>query len=104
MEADCRLHPRGVSLRASRVIVAAADIRFVKATSFRYITDAITKEEALALLKEKEATKKAREEEVIKRGYPAYTTSVGWLGESRPFLQYSPRSNKQATPTRRSDD
>lgn len=48
--------------------------------SWRYISDFITKEEALALLKEKEAGKKAREEEVKKRGYPAYTTSVGWLG------------------------
>jgi L-fuconate dehydratase len=55
---------------------------FVKATCFRYITDFITKEEALALLKSKEAGKKAREEEVIRRGYPAYTTSVGWLGYS----------------------
>lgn len=48
--------------------------------SWRYISDAITKEEALAMLKEKEATKKEREAEVKKRGYPAYTTSVGWLG------------------------
>jgi L-fuconate dehydratase len=50
--------------------------------SWRYISDAITKEEALAMLKEKEATKKEREAEVKKRGYPAYTTSVGWLGRS----------------------
>ncbi len=32
------------------------------------------------MLKKKEAGKKARTEEVMKRGYPAYTTSVGWLG------------------------
>jgi L-fuconate dehydratase len=50
--------------------------------SWRYISDAITKDEALAMLKAKEATKKEREAEVKKRGYPAYTTSVGWLGES----------------------
>jgi len=55
---------------------------FVKSVCFRYITDAITPEEALAMLKKNESTKKAREEEVIKRGYPAYTTSVGWLGYS----------------------
>jgi hypothetical protein len=54
--------------------------RFVKAVSFRYITDAITKDEALALLKKNEPTKKAREAEVKEKGYPAYTTSVGWLG------------------------
>lgn len=55
---------------------------FVKSVSFRYITDAITPEEALKMLKDKESTKKQREEDVIKRGYPAYTTSVGWLGYS----------------------
>jgi hypothetical protein len=54
--------------------------------SWRYISDAITKDEALAMLKAKEATKKEREAEVKKRGYPAYTTSVGWLGESFIFL------------------
>jgi len=54
--------------------------------SWRYISDAITKDEALAMLKAKEATKKEREAEVKKRGYPAYTTSVGWLGESQICL------------------
>ena len=34
------------------------------------------------MLKAKEPGKKAREEEVMRRGYPAYTTSVGWLGSS----------------------
>lgn len=53
----------------------------VKAAAFRYITDALTPEEALKMLKEKEAGKKQREEEVKKIGYPAYTTSVGWLGK-----------------------
>lgn len=56
--------------------------RFVKATSFRYITDALTPAEALDILKSKESGKAAREAEVKKRGYPAYTTSVGWLGYS----------------------
>ncbi|KAK8869975.1 hypothetical protein IAR55_000545 [Kwoniella newhampshirensis] len=65
-----------------KLIVDFTPEEFVKATAFRYITDAITKEEALALLKAKESGKKTREEEVIKRGYPAYTTSVGWLGYS----------------------
>lgn len=76
MAVDLRIHPGGVSPS-----VVQTDGRFVKATSFRYITDAITKEEALALLKKNEPTKQSRLEEVKKRGYPAYTTSVGWLGE-----------------------
>jgi hypothetical protein len=41
----------------------------VNSAAFRYISDAITKEEALAMLKEKEAGKKEREEKVRKLGY-----------------------------------
>ncbi|BEI86576.1 hypothetical protein CcaverHIS002_0608630 [Cutaneotrichosporon cavernicola] len=63
-----------------KLIVDFTPEEFVKSTCFRYITDAITKDEALALLKKQEAGKAAREKEVIERGYPAYTTSVGWLG------------------------
>ncbi|RXK35281.1 mandelate racemase/muconate lactonizing enzyme [Tremella mesenterica] len=55
---------------------------FVKSVSWRYITDALTPSEALSMLKEKESGKKARELDVLERGYPAYTTSVGWLGYS----------------------
>jgi hypothetical protein len=81
MEIDRRLFPRRVCPHAIRTSVGANG-RYVKAMSWRYISDAITKDEALAMLKAKEATKKEREAEVKKRGYPAYTTSVGWLGMS----------------------
>ena len=40
----------------------------VRSVAFRYITDAITKEEALAMLKEKEAGKKEREAKVRELG------------------------------------
>lgn len=49
---------------------------FVKATAFRYITDAISREEALELLKSKQAGKAERLARVKKEGYPSYTTSV----------------------------
>ena len=52
----------------------------VRATPFRYITDAITPGEALEMLGRLEATKPEREAEIRARGYPAYTTSAGWLG------------------------
>ncbi|BGP39852.1 hypothetical protein JCM10450v2_003825 [Rhodotorula kratochvilovae] len=53
---------------------------FVAATTFRYITDAITPDEALELLKSKEAGKAERLATLKAEGYPAYTTSVGWFG------------------------
>ncbi|MCB9783559.1 MAG: L-fuconate dehydratase [Candidatus Omnitrophica bacterium] len=54
--------------------------QIVSLIDFRYITDAITPEEALALLKKMEAGKESRETELKNEGYPAYTTSAGWLG------------------------
>lgn len=52
----------------------------VSCVDFRYITDALTPEEALEILREREPTKGERQEEMLARGYPAYTTSAGWLG------------------------
>ena len=54
----------------------------VACVDFTYITDAITPEEALQLLKAKEATKQNRINNLLENGYPAYTTSAGWLGYS----------------------
>lgn len=54
----------------------------VRAIPFRYITDALTPAEALAILRRNEATKAAREAEMREQGFPAYTTSTGWLGYS----------------------
>lgn len=54
----------------------------VACVDFTYITDAITPSEALAMLKEKESGKKERISQLKENGYPAYTTSAGWLGYS----------------------
>jgi L-fuconate dehydratase len=54
----------------------------VSAIPFRYITDALTPDDALEILRRHEPTKPAREAEMRERGYPAYTTSAGWLGYS----------------------
>ncbi len=52
----------------------------VACVDFRYITDAITPDEAVALLRARANGRAAREAEMRRDGYPAYTTSVGWLG------------------------
>lgn len=54
----------------------------VNCIDFTYITDAITCDEALALLREREAGKQERLAHLLQHGYPAYTTSAGWLGYS----------------------
>ena len=47
---------------------------------YRYLTDVLSREDALAILKKAEAGKAARVETLKNEGYPCYTTSAGWLG------------------------
>ncbi len=54
--------------------------QIVELVDWRYLTDALTPEEALAMLERLAPTKAAREAEMLQHGYPAYTTSAGWLG------------------------
>ena len=54
---------------------------------FRYITDCITPEEGLALLETRAAGKAERVAALRDKGYPAYTTSAGWLGYSDAKLE-----------------
>jgi L-fuconate dehydratase len=60
--------------------------QLVSCIDFRYIADAITPDEALTLLNGKVAGKDDREAQLLERGYPAYTTSVGWMGYSDELL------------------
>jgi L-fuconate dehydratase len=49
---------------------------------FTYVTDALTPDEALDMLRATEAGKQARVDRLLAHGYPCYTTSAGWLGFS----------------------
>jgi L-fuconate dehydratase len=54
----------------------------VRAIPFRHISDDLTPAEALAILRRLEGSRAEREADLRTRGYPAYTTSSGWLGYS----------------------
>lgn len=56
--------------------------QLVNCIDFRYLTDCITPDEALELLKSNEIGKAQREKTLLLEGYPCYTTSAGWLGYS----------------------
>ena len=49
---------------------------------WQYLSDVLTKDEALEILRKWHPSRKERVEELIANGYPAYTTSAGWLGYS----------------------
>lgn len=59
----------------------------VRLIDFRYITDVLTPEEALAILRAAEPGKAARMATLRAEGYPCYTTSAGWLGYSDDKLR-----------------
>ena len=63
-----------------RLVVDLTPEEFVSLIDFRYLSDAITPDEALAMLKANAPTKAARIAELERVGFPAYTTSAGWLG------------------------
>jgi L-fuconate dehydratase len=54
--------------------------QLVDCIDFRYIEDALTPDDALAILERNESTKAEREAVLLAEGFPAYTTSAGWLG------------------------
>ena len=54
----------------------------VSCIDFTYITDVITPREAVDILRRQMPGKEKRVAELLQHGYPAYTTSAGWLGYS----------------------
>jgi L-fuconate dehydratase len=56
--------------------------QLVACIDFRYIDDVLSKAEAIEMLRRQASTRGAREAEMLRDGYPAYTTSAGWLGYS----------------------
>jgi L-fuconate dehydratase len=61
--------------------------QLVGCVPFRYITDALTPDEALEIVRRNEPSKGEREALLRARGYPAYTTSAGWLGYTDEHLR-----------------
>ncbi|MBV9444509.1 MAG: fuconate dehydratase [Streptosporangiaceae bacterium] len=54
----------------------------VDLVDFRYLSDALSRDEALAILRAAQRSRAERERELLASGYPAYATSPGWLGYS----------------------
>ncbi|MCQ4630337.1 L-fuconate dehydratase [Shinella sp. CPCC 100929] len=63
-----------------RLVAEMSPEEILSIVDFRYLTDALTPEEALAILRQAEAGKAERIATLEAEGYPCYTTSAGWLG------------------------
>ncbi len=70
-----------------RLIVDMSPEELVRCLDFSYITDALTPDEALEILRRNGITKGKRIAELLAKGYPAYTTSAGWLGYSEEKMR-----------------
>jgi len=70
-----------------KLLVDMSPEQLVSCIDFRYISDAITPAEALTILKRMAPTRGDREAEMLQSGFPAYTTSVGWIGYSDEKLR-----------------
>jgi L-fuconate dehydratase len=63
-----------------RLLAQMPDDELVRCIDFHHITDALTPDEAHAILKKGSRGWKDRLATLEPRGFPSYTTSVGWLG------------------------
>jgi len=63
-----------------RLVADMTPEELVRTIDFRYLTDAITPEDALTLLTKRAEGKAARIADLEATGFPCYTTSAGWLG------------------------
>ena len=70
-----------------RLLADMTPEQLVDVADLRYLSDALTREQAIDLLRAKESGKAARIAELEATGYPCYTTSAGWLGYSDDKLR-----------------
>jgi L-fuconate dehydratase len=63
-----------------KLLIEMSPEEIVRCIDFTYINDALSPDGALEILTKKSAGKNKRINELQKNGYPAYTTSAGWLG------------------------
>jgi L-fuconate dehydratase len=63
-----------------QVLAAMTPEQLVDLVDFRYLTDALTPAEALQILRAAEPGRAERTAQLLRDGYPAYTTTPGWLG------------------------
>ncbi len=76
------LWARAVGKPVWKLLADLSPEELVRLVPFRHITDALTPDEALEILRRQAPTRAEREQELFRSGYPCYTTSAGWIGYS----------------------
>jgi L-fuconate dehydratase len=76
------LRAKRAGLPLWQLLASLTPEELVSLVDFRYLSDAITPDEALAMFRAAEPGRAERTAELLETGYPAYTTTPGWLGYS----------------------
>jgi L-fuconate dehydratase len=87
MNAVWDLAARAAGVPLWRLLAEMTPEQLVDAADLRYLSDALTRDEAIAILAELAPTRQKRIAELTESGYPCYTTSAGWLGYSDEKLR-----------------
>ena len=74
-----------------KLLVDMTPEEIVRCIDFTYITDVLTPEEAISLMRRVEQGKNQREREMLETGFPGYTTAAGWLGYSEEKMRHLAR-------------
>jgi L-fuconate dehydratase len=74
------LWAKSAGLPLWRLLANLSPEELVSTIDFRYIDDVLAPDEAVDLLRGSAAGREDRSRELVADGYPAYTTSAGWLG------------------------
>jgi L-fuconate dehydratase len=70
-----------------RLLADMSPEQLVDVADLQYLSDVLTRDEAIAILADLAPTRAARIAELDASGYPCYTTSAGWLGYSDDKLR-----------------
>lgn len=79
-----------------KLLVDMSPEELVRCVDFTFITDALTPQEAIAMLRRAGPGKAAREQQMLDEGYPGYTTAAGWLGYSEEKMRRLAREAVEA--------
>jgi L-fuconate dehydratase len=79
-----------------KLLVDMSPEELVRCVDFTFLTDVLTPQEAITMLRRVAPGKAEREKEMLEQGYPGYTTAAGWLGYSEEKMRRLAREAVEA--------
>lgn len=82
------LWAKSLNVPVWRLVSDLSAEKLINCLDFSYISDVVTPKQALEIVKRNKDEQATRISTILQNGYPAYTTSPGWLGYSDEKLRY----------------